>query len=162
MTPSPHPNALTKRMNGFTLIELLIVVVILGVLAAIVVPQFNGASAEAKEAALAQDLSAMRQAISLYRVQHEEKYPGPDAATVEAQMTLSTDGDGDTSGSKYGPYFRAPWPKNHVSGLNSLTVVTNMPETPSDDSGWLYATSNGELRANTAGAGPSGTAYWDL
>lgn len=151
-----------RSHRGFTLVELLIVVVILGVLAAIVVPQFNGASAEAKEAALAQDVSAMRQAISLYRVQHNEDYPGPTAQDLADQLTMSTDADGDTAGSKYGPYFRAPWPTNNINGMTSILVVATMPENPTGATGWVYATNDGQLRANATGTGPSGKAYWDL
>lgn len=161
LTSRVPPRAL-RPSHGFTLVELLIVVVILGLLAAIVVPQFNGASAEAKEAALSQDLSAIRKAISLYRVQHEEQYPGPDAAAIVEQLTMSTDASGDTSGDKYGPYFRGPWPVNHINGLSTITVVATMPGAPNGSTGWYYATSNGELRPNVSGSGPSGVAYWDL
>ena len=48
---------MTKRKNsGFTLVEILIVVVILGILAAIVIPQFSQASNEARESSLKSNL----------------------------------------------------------------------------------------------------------
>ena len=41
-----------KNQQGFTLVELLIVVIILGILAAVVIPQFNSAANESREAAV--------------------------------------------------------------------------------------------------------------
>ena len=76
-----------REPGGFTLVELLIVVVILGLLAAVVLPQINGVTAASKESALDADLGAIRQAISLYRVQHKEQYPGPLEANVVEQLT---------------------------------------------------------------------------
>ncbi len=51
--------------KGFTLIEILIVVVILGILAAVVIPQFNSAAAESREAAAGSNLATVRQAIEM-------------------------------------------------------------------------------------------------
>ena len=56
-----------RQSRGFTLVELLIVVVILAILAAVVIPQFENTSASAKEAALVSNLQTIRQAIPLYR-----------------------------------------------------------------------------------------------
>jgi len=64
------------RTKGFTLVEILIVVVILGILAAIVIPQFTGASTEAKEAQLLSNLQSMRAQIELYKIQHNDLLPG--------------------------------------------------------------------------------------
>src|SRR5450759_1499239 len=60
---------------GFTLVELLIVVIILAILAAIVIPQFSSSTKDAQESALDANLSALRSAIELYKVQHTS-YPG--------------------------------------------------------------------------------------
>ncbi|MHC4765507.1 MAG: type IV pilin protein, partial [Planctomycetota bacterium] len=52
--------------QGFTLIEILIVVVILGILAAIVIPQFTDASQEAAASNLRSQLQTIRSQIELY------------------------------------------------------------------------------------------------
>jgi prepilin-type N-terminal cleavage/methylation domain-containing protein len=56
--------------HGFTLIEILIVVVILGILAAIVIPQFTDAAGEASRANLQSQLQTIRSQIELYNVQN--------------------------------------------------------------------------------------------
>lgn len=150
------------RTTGFTLVELLIVVIILGILAAVVVPQFSTASAEAKESAMCASLNTVRQAISLYRVQHNEVYPGQGGwAEFVTQLTTSTEADG-TAGSKYGPYLRTAFPMNPVTGTADGKTAAVMPGAPSGPEAWIYATSTGELRANVAGSAPSGILYFDL
>jgi len=64
-----------KAQKGFTLVEILIVVVILGILAAIVIPQFTEASTEAKTSSLCTDLQTVRSQIELYKIQHNDKLP---------------------------------------------------------------------------------------
>ena len=56
--------------RAFTLIEILIVVVILGILAAIVIPQFTDASEEAMESSVISQLQTLRSQIELYNVQN--------------------------------------------------------------------------------------------
>jgi len=59
-----------RARQAFTLIEILIVVVILGILAAIVIPQFTDASMEAASSNLRSQLQTIRSQIELYNVQH--------------------------------------------------------------------------------------------
>ncbi|MHC4129134.1 MAG: type II secretion system protein [Planctomycetota bacterium] len=59
-----------RTRRGFTLIEILIVVVILGILAAIVIPQFTDASQEAAASNLRSQLQTIRSQIELYNVQN--------------------------------------------------------------------------------------------
>ncbi|MEE2912468.1 MAG: prepilin-type N-terminal cleavage/methylation domain-containing protein [Planctomycetota bacterium] len=61
---------LTRQLKrAFTLIEILIVVVILGILAAVVVPQFTNAADDANDAAVRSQLQTLRGQIELYRAQ---------------------------------------------------------------------------------------------
>jgi len=63
------------RHKGFTLVEILIVVVILGILAAIVVPQFTSASNEAVKGALQSQSQTIASQLELYRVRNQGAYP---------------------------------------------------------------------------------------
>ncbi|HZL99251.1 MAG TPA: type II secretion system protein [Planctomycetota bacterium] len=148
-----------RNQSGFTLVELLIVVIILGILAAVVIPQFNTAAAESKEAALASNLATIRQAVELYKVQHNDTFP---SASIVTQLTTTTDVTG-ASGTKYGPYIRNQFPANPISGNNAVDASTAMTTAPTDQTGgWRYAPATGEFRADVSGAGPSGTDYFDL
>ncbi len=60
----------SRVRQGFTLIEILIVVVILGILAAIVIPQFTDASQAAAASNLRSQLQTLRSQIELYNVQN--------------------------------------------------------------------------------------------
>ncbi|MCH7961004.1 MAG: prepilin-type N-terminal cleavage/methylation domain-containing protein [Planctomycetes bacterium] len=61
--------------KAFTLIEILIVVIILGILAAIVVPQFTSATEEAQISNMQATLQTIRNQIELYRVRNNGQYP---------------------------------------------------------------------------------------
>jgi general secretion pathway protein G len=61
--------------RAFTLIEILIVVVILGILAAIVIPQFTDASEEAMTSSLKSQLQTLRSQIELFRVKNGGTLP---------------------------------------------------------------------------------------
>jgi general secretion pathway protein G len=67
-------NELKRRNRGFTLIEVMIVVVILGVLAALIVPKVMGRPDEARVVAAKQDIAAISQALKLYKLDNR-RYP---------------------------------------------------------------------------------------
>ncbi|NLF29935.1 MAG: prepilin-type N-terminal cleavage/methylation domain-containing protein [Planctomycetes bacterium] len=99
------------KRSGFTLVEILIVVIILGILAAIVVPQFTDASNEARMSSIQSDLQTVRSQIELYKAQHKDVDPwtngGGTSAGFWTQMTEKTDADGNTglATSVLGPYL---------------------------------------------------------
>ncbi len=61
-------------MRGFTLIEIMVVVVIMGVLAALVVPRLMGRTDDARILAAKQDIATLMQALKLYRLDNQ-RYP---------------------------------------------------------------------------------------
>ena len=72
-----------KEANGFTLIELMIVVSIVGILATLAVPSYQGTLLRAREAALRQDLYTMRDVLDQHRAD-QGKYPPSLQALVDA------------------------------------------------------------------------------
>jgi general secretion pathway protein G len=63
-----------SRSRGFTLIEIMVVVVIMGILAALVVPKLMGRTDDARIMAARQDISTIMQALKLYRLDNQ-RYP---------------------------------------------------------------------------------------
>lgn len=59
-----------RRQRGFTLIEIMVVVVILGILAALVVPKVLDRPDQARATAARQDIGGLMQALKLYRLDH--------------------------------------------------------------------------------------------
>lgn len=133
-----------KVRKGFTLVEILIVVVILGILAAIVIPQFSNASTDAKENALKSNLQTIRSQIELYKIQHNDTLPP--GGSFEDVMTQTTDASGATTGSDYGPYLKSI-PSNPFNNSNTVATGTTNPTTGTADTGWFYNTDTGDFLA---------------
>ena len=76
------------RQSGFTLIEIMVVIVILGILAAVVVPNFLGSPDEARMVKARQDIRAIQTAMDLYKL-HNYSYPTNDQG-IEALVSKPT------------------------------------------------------------------------
>ncbi len=130
-----------RAKSGFTLVEILIVVVILGILAAIVIPQFTDASTEAKTSSLCADIQTMRSQIELYKIQHTDSLPPTDTfANFEAAMTTKgADGRG--------PYMQKI-PTNPFNNLNTIRFEIGVGTAGAGTHGWVLNTDSGAFQAD--------------
>ena len=139
-----------KARSGFTLVEILIVVVILGILAAIVIPQFTEASTEAKTSSLCTDLQTMRSQVELYKIQHNDDLPGAGTATFIQAMTGQTDIAGAV-GTDYGPYVQQI-PTNQFNDLDTIREEAGASTAGANTHGWVFNTGTGAWQADDSAA----------
>ena len=130
-----------NNQSGFTLIEILIVVILLGILATIIIPQVSVSTDDAKLNALTTNLTQMRNSIEVYYYQHGNAYPGAavpstvpigecgtTALAFICQLTRYTDEDGNVGNSKdatfkYGPYVKGgDLPDNPFNSKSDVTI----------------------------------------
>lgn len=130
--------------KAFTLVEILIVVVILGILAAIVVPQFTSASEDAQIGNVETQLQTIRQQIELFRVRHNGDYPGIGGYSGELSAGALEDwGDFETNGdlSMVSPDYLRSAPLNPRTGTVTVALenatAAAVPVASGDD-GWWY------------------------
>ncbi|MCX5632208.1 MAG: prepilin-type N-terminal cleavage/methylation domain-containing protein [Phycisphaerae bacterium] len=142
-----------KKRNGFTLVEILIVVVILGILAAIVIPQFSDASTEAKLSSLVSDLQTVRSQIQLYKIQHTDALPTAGGLTFAVAMTSYTTVAGVLATTQapgvgvYGPYLQQI-PKNPFNDFSTVTEGATTPASATGLTGWYFNTTTGAFNAD--------------
>jgi general secretion pathway protein G len=144
--------------RGFTLVEILIVVIILGILAAIVIPQFTNASQDARKNSLTSQLQTIRSQLELYKMQHQDKNPNllfVDSSNDWSQLTGKTDKNGTTTGSlDFGPYLQQT-PANPLNGWTKVSVVAADP-TPGTSAaagsgfGYVINSADGKIWATSA------------
>ena len=167
----------SKRSRGFTLVELIIVIIIIGIIATLAIPQFIDSTVDAQEARLLGDLAVMRNAINLYYHQHSSTYPGAvkedgtgaattadnDVAAFTNQLAQYTDADGKTSATldralyPFGPYLMTGLPDDPVavtgSDVDGVTVTSDAGVLTADGdptTGWKYSKLSGSVIGNNA------------
>ncbi|MBN1844899.1 MAG: prepilin-type N-terminal cleavage/methylation domain-containing protein [Sedimentisphaerales bacterium] len=152
------------RASGFTLIEILIVVIILGILAAIVIPQFTEASSEARESTLVSNLQTLRSQIGLYKVQHNDEYPDTTqtSAEYEACMTSKTDIDGTINAAgDFGPYMQIV-PSNPFQTNDNAPLFRFGNNPGTDAAHWCFDPATGNLWADDSGVTADNVPHIDL
>jgi general secretion pathway protein G len=139
--PMTVVNKLRKQAKrGFTLVEILIVVIILGILAAIVIPQFTNASEDARKSNMQSQLQTLRSQIELFKLQHRDEAPLliTTGWTVLTSKTLDT-GAVDAAGT-FGPYMQQA-AVNPMTGSSTLAAAADVDAT----TGWIYDEATGEI-----------------
>ena len=148
--------------KGFTLVEILIVVIILGILAAIVIPQFTSASDDARKNSLTSQVQTLRSQIELYKLQHTSDGSELFATTTTdvtqwQELTNKTQEDGTLNAAGiYGPYLQT-LPVNNLNSFSKVVVAAVANEAtydPDDTAGFIYDDSTGKFWAtNKDGSG---------
>lgn len=125
--------------SAFTLVEVLIVVVILGILAAAVVPQFTNATSDAQRNATRDQLIKIRRALDVYYVRNNNTYP-----TVTAGV--GTWGEIANIGQTY---LRQTPNNQWIGGPNAARITLGTgPDTGYQAAyGWIYDPATGQTWA---------------
>jgi prepilin-type N-terminal cleavage/methylation domain-containing protein len=134
-------NRLSRR-KGFTLIELVIIIVVLGIIAAIAVPRYLDISAEAKESSCKASLGAFRSAISIWYAREAARGNTPTYPPLDSLRTINVVMDRTIPGNPY----QLNAPDSIVTGASKGTTVGTR-------GGWAYNSSTGEIWPNTSSAG---------
>jgi len=120
-----------RHRSGFTLIEILIVVVILGILAAVIIPQFTNAADDASISSARTQLQTMRSQVELYRAQ-TGAYPTATGANAGSDV----DGNGaqdqwddliDGNYMRSSPVWPALFTESYTASSGDLALVLGSP-----------------------------------
>ena len=132
-----------RKHNGFTLVELVVVVMILGILAAVAAPKLLNTSSAAADNGIKQTLGVVRDAIERYAAENGGNLPGTDDIT------------GDDLKADLVPYLRGAFPICPVGGKNNNVKVTAGSSDPiegeafvADMDSWHYNSDTGQFICN--------------
>ncbi len=119
--PDTTSNLNLNRVSGFTLIELMIVVAIIGILAAIAIPAYNGYITSARLSECANEVTAIKLAQKQYFLENNRFFPDPDAAAT------SVGTDYQTIEAESGGYFRSTYREHGgVAGIGGPAYLAHV------------------------------------
>ena len=120
--------------KAFSLVELLIVIAILGIAAALVIPELTGHTQQTKEAVAKENIRTLRQQIDLYVV----KDIIDDIGLYDAPVN----------------------PFNNLKTINGIAIGP-LPSEPTGDFGWIYHAPTHTVKLDWPGTDSEGIAYYD-
>ncbi len=129
--------------RAFSLVEIVVVVMILGILAAIAMPQVRKLAVRADENSVEYSANVVRNAIEMYSTLHQGELPGEKGTAEDFLDDLR-------------PYLRT-FPTNTVMKSSAVRVQTTgqpLKDSLGGSEGWLYDNQTGEFIANMP-AGPA-------
>lgn len=173
-----------KRTNGFTIVELLIVIVVIGILAAITIVAYNGIQERARVSTVSSALSQAAKKLTLYQVDNPDLYPADktaletlgikDSATLTYQYTrtsstpntyciTATTGTTSYKISTANAVPSAGGCAGHgVGGVDAITNLAVNPSVETNLTSWsgAYGTGGAATGARTTSTGFSGTSFY--
>ena len=153
-------NKLRGERRAFTLVEVLIVVAILGILAAVIVPEYKNHTQRAKEASAKESLQMLRTTIERYALDHHGVPPGyplddrtymPDVGAFRRELTKTE-------------HYLSEIPANPFNGTTTATIIADDQPFPTEPDGltaWIYKPATKQIRLNQPGTDSQGKAYFD-
>lgn len=174
--PGPPPRSGRHPGKGFTIVEVLIVVMIMGILAAAILPKLSNASETARAGMLKDDLRIIRIQLSVFRAEHRELPAGypegvrtapPTEEALRRHLCLASNAEGQTAavgtpGYPFGPYLRRI-PENPVNSKNTVQVIGDdeaMPTAGDNSHGWIHKPATQNFRADSPGKDDDDCSYF--
>jgi len=139
------------KKYGFTLVELVMVIVIIGMLAAIVLPNFGAQREHASIAMTKANLDALRKAVALYYI-HVGDYTDLNVSSPPLRPLF------DGSGAANGRIFMPEVPFETISTPSKTDIVLNPP---TGSGGWVWDSTSHEVKVNLIGVDINGQDYSD-
>lgn len=119
----------SNRRSGFTLVELVVVVLIMGIIAAVALPKMATSTGTAKTNSAKSSLSVVRDAIELYKA---------DNGGYPANTGVLT------------PYLKGPFPSCPIGNLNAnVAASSSTVNAASGTEGWAYNSATGDFWINS-------------
>lgn len=106
--PGTQHRYTAKAQRGFTLIEIMVVVVIMGILAALIVPKLMGRTDDARVMAARQDITTLMQALKIYKLD-TRRYPTTEQGLQALVVKPATAADGWKTGGYIDKVPKDPW-----------------------------------------------------